>query len=123
MEGFSKVRCFQDLRVWREAHQFCLDIYRITKSFPKEEIYGLTNQIRRAAVSIAANIAEGSKRETTKDLCHFLGIAEASNEEVKCLLLLGRDLELMDTPNFSLLFRHSEAVGAMLNGLRRSLRT
>ena len=117
-----KVRSFGDLRVWQIAHQLALAIYQITKNFPHEERYGLTSQLRRAVVSIAANIAEGSKRPSTKDLCHFLDIAQGSNEEVKCLLMLSRDLHYMPSDQFVGLFEKSEAIGAMLNGLLQSLR-
>jgi four helix bundle protein len=119
----TKVRCFQDLRVWQIAHELALSIYRLTQDFPREERYGLTSQIRRAVVSISANIAEGSKRPSTRDLCHFLDIAQGSNEEVKCLLLLSRDLHYLPADQFGVLFEKSEAVGAMLNGLLQSLKS
>ncbi len=82
----------------------------------------MTSQLRRAAVSITANIAEGTKRSTTNDLCHFLAISEGSNEEVKCLLLLARDLNYLDAVTFTRLFPETQAIGAMLNGLQRSLK-
>lgn len=115
------IRHFQDLRVWREAHNLSLAIYDATRHFPKEEIYGITSQIRRAAVSIEANIAEGSKRRSTKDLCHFLTMSEGSNEEVKCLLLIVRDLKFLDQATVQKLYLQTEAVGSMLCGLIRSL--
>ncbi len=119
----NKVRSFQDLRVWKNAHQLALLIYKKTQDFPREERYGLTSQIRRASVSIAANIAEGSKRSTTNDFCHFLSISEGSNEEVKCLLFLARDLQFMDLQTFHNAFSQTEAIGSMLFGLIKSLKT
>jgi len=119
----GKVRNFQDLRVWVEARQLSQVIYQATMTFPKEEIYGLTSQLRRAAVSISSNIAEGSKRLTTKDLCHFLAIAQGSNEEVKSLLILAQDIGYLDSKHFQEIFKHCRNIGILLNGLTRSLRS
>jgi four helix bundle protein len=119
----TKVRHFRDLRVWHAAHDLALSIYQITKSFPIDERYGLTSQLRRAAVSISANIAEGSKRPSTKDLCHFLDIAQGSNEEVKSLLLLARDLHYLPATQCVAFFEKLEVVGAMLQALLRSLKS
>ncbi|SRR5258706_15966228 len=119
----EKVRNFQDLRAWGEARKLAQVIYQVTLSFPKEELYGLTSQIRRAAVSISSNIAEGSKRLTTKDLCHFLSIAQGSNEEVKSLLILAQDIGYLDSQHFQEIFKRCRNVGVLLNGLTRSLRS
>jgi len=119
----SLVRHFQDLRVWKEAHAFSLAVYQATQRFPKDELYGLTSQFRRAAVSIELNIAEGSKRETTKDLCHFLNMSEGSTEEAKCLLLLARDLRYIEQTLFQTLWDKASVISAMLNSLIRSLRS
>jgi len=83
-----KISTFQDLKVWQKSHQLTLQIYKITEKFPKIEIYGLANQIRRAAVSVASNIVEGFERRGTKDGLHFYNIADGSLEEVKCQLFL-----------------------------------
>ena len=85
-------RKFQDLIVWQKAHRFVLSIYSISRSFPKEEIYGLTSQFRRAAVSVPANIAEGFKRRTVPDKIRFLNIAQSSLEECRYYLILVQDL-------------------------------
>jgi four helix bundle protein len=78
---------FTDLRVWQIAHKcVTIRIYSITKDFPKYEIYGLTSQLRRAAISIEANIAEGSRRRSPKDFAHFINISEGSAAEITCLL-------------------------------------
>ena len=86
-------KSFQDLTVWQKAHNFVLGIYRYTKKFPKLEIYGLTSQLRRAAVSIPANIAEGFKRRGKADKLRFFNIAQASLEESRYYLILANDLE------------------------------
>jgi four helix bundle protein len=90
-------KSFQDLIVWQNAHQFVLSAYRLSGEFPKAEIYGLTSQLRRAAVSIPANIAEGFKKKTTADKLRFLNIAQGSLEECRYYLILTKDLEYGDT--------------------------
>jgi four helix bundle protein len=86
------MREFRKLKVWEKAHKFVLDIYTITKNFPKEEIYGITNQLRRAAISIPNNISEGCGRKSKKELFNFLNISMGSASEVEYLLLLSYDL-------------------------------
>ena len=86
---------FTDLRVWELSHGLALEIYKVTGGFPAEERFGLTGQLRRAATSVATNIAEGSKRESARDYGHFLNIAEGSVAEVEELLMLSRDLGLV----------------------------
>ena len=108
--------------VWREAHALALAIYQATSKFPREELYGITSQIRRAAVSIELNIAEGSKRSTTQDYCRFLDMSQGSTEETKCLLLLARDLQYIDLPTFDQFWEKSCKVGYLLHRLIRSLR-
>ena len=83
-----EVRGYRDLIVWQKAHQFVLDAYKVSKTFPREEIYGLTSQFRRAAVSIAANIAEGFKKRGQQDKARFLNIAHGSLEECRYYLIL-----------------------------------
>ena len=87
---------FQDLIVWQKAHQFVLGVYRLSKTFPREEIYGLTSQFRRAAVSVAANVAEGFKKRGRVDKVRFMNIAEGSLEECRYYLILTRDLGYAD---------------------------
>jgi four helix bundle protein len=84
---------FEELLVWQKAHQFVLAVYRLTRSFPKSETYGLSSQFRRATVSIAANIAEGFKKRGNADKLRFLNIAQGSLEESRYYLILTRDLE------------------------------
>ncbi len=85
-------RTFQDLIVWQKAHQFVLSVYHFTDGFPKNEIYGLTSQLRRSAVSIPANIAEGFKKKTRPDKARFMNIAQGSIEECRYYLILAKDL-------------------------------
>ena len=86
-------KTFQDLIVWQKAHEFVLSVYRLTKTFPKEEIYALTSQFRRAAVSIAANIAEGFRKRGRSDKARFMNISQGSIKECRYYLILARDLE------------------------------
>ena len=90
-------RTFQDLVVWQKAHGFVLSTYRLTACFPKQEIYGLSSQMRRAAVSIAANIAEGFKKRGEADKARYLNTSEGSLEESRYYLLLTRDLKYAET--------------------------
>ena len=85
-------KTFEDLVVWQKAHQFVLSVYRLTSFFPKEEMYGLSSQFRRAAVSIAANIAEGFRKRGRLDKMRFLNIAQGSTEECRYYLILAHDL-------------------------------
>ena len=88
---------FEDLIVWQKAHQFVLNIYRLSSNFPRFEMYGLASQFRRAAVSIAANIAEGFKKKTKPDKIRFFNIAQGSLEECRYYLILTKDLGYGDT--------------------------
>ena len=90
-------RTFQDLLVWQKAHQFVLAVYAITTIFPKQETYGLSLQLRRAAVSIPANIAEGFRRRGKADKARFMNLAEGSIEECRYYLILAKDLGYADT--------------------------
>jgi four helix bundle protein len=90
-------RSFQDLVVWQKAHQFVLSVYRFSNGFPKTEMYGLTTQLRRAAISVPANIAEGFKKRTFADKARFMNIAQGSVEECRYYLLLSRDLDYGDS--------------------------
>jgi four helix bundle protein len=87
---------FEDLVVWQKAHQFVLATYRLSRTFPRSETYGLSSQFRRAAVSIAANIAEGFKKRGKADKIRFYNIAQGSLEESRYYLILAKDLEYGD---------------------------
>ena len=105
-------RKFQDLIVWQKAHQFVLGVYRISKGFPREEIYGLTSQFRRASVSVPANIAEGFKKKGRSDKVRFMNIAQGSLEECRYYLLLANDLEYGEMTK---LFNQLEEVSKLLS--------
>jgi four helix bundle protein len=90
-------KCFQDLIIWQKAHQFVLSVYRYSELFPKVEIYGLTSQFRRAAISVPANIAEGFKKRTKVEKARFMNIAQGSLEECRYYLILIRDLKYGDS--------------------------
>ena len=85
-------KSFEDLFVWQKAHQFVLSVYKATENYPKSELYGLVSQMRRAAVSVPANIAEGFKKKSKAEKTHFLTIAYGSLEEVRYYLILAEDL-------------------------------
>lgn len=116
----QKARTFQDLIVWRKAHEFVLGVYRITASFPKDEIYGLTQQMRRAAVSIPANIAEGFVRRSKADKVKFMNIAEGSLEESRYYLVLSQDLGYGQT---SQLKKSINEVSRLLSAYQRAIRS
>jgi len=115
-----KISTFQDLKVWQKSHQLTLQIYKITEKFPKIEIYGLANQIRRAAVSVASNIVEGFERRGTKDGLHFYNIADGSLEEVKYQLLLAKDLDYINGESYEEVVNLAEEVSKMLNSWIKS---
>jgi four helix bundle protein len=94
-------RTFQDLLVWQKAHGFVLEVYALTATFPKSETYGLALQMRRAAVSIPANIAEGFRRRGKADKARFMNVAEGSVEECRYFLILAKDLGYADTQKLS----------------------
>lgn len=89
------MRNYQDLQVWTKSHSLALDIYKVSRNFPREEMYGLTSQVRRAATSIGANLAEGCGRRTSSELARFVRIALGSASELDYHLLLCRDLEFL----------------------------
>ncbi len=97
----EKAKKFTDLIVWQKAHRFVLSVYRFTSTFPKDEVYGLTSQLRRAAVSIAANIAEGFKKTGAADTIRFMNISQGSLEECRYYLILASDLGYGDTVQLS----------------------
>ena len=114
---------FKQLTVFQKTRIFNKDIYLITKNFPTEERFGITNQIRRASTSIAANIAEGCGRNNDKEFARFLNIAYASACEVECLLLISSDLEIIDKNSLSSLNLNLDEIKKMLFSFTRKLRT
>jgi len=109
------------LIVWQRSHELVLMIYQITKVFPQEELYGLTSQIRRAAVSIPSNIVEGKARGFNKEYKRFLLMARGSLEEVKYQMLLARDLNYIKDSEYKEVISLADEVGKLINGLIRKL--
>ena len=107
----------KDLEVWKKSVAFVTEIYRISKSFPKEEIYGLTSQLRRAAVSIPSNIAEGAARQSNKDFERFLFISLGSISEVETQLIISKNLEYLNENEFETLQNKLIEMRKMLLGL------
>lgn len=115
------MRKYTELKVWDRSHQLVLTIYRLTASFPQAELFGLTSQLRRASVSVPANIAEGAKRKSQKDFAHFLNVAEGSLSEVEYLLGLSRELGYLNEPDVAPVLAEASAVLKMLASLRRTV--
>ena len=112
---------YKQLLVWKHAHGLALEVYRATQRFPSQERYGLVAQMRRAAVSIVSNIAEGSGRQSDREQSRFLRIARGSVHEVQCQLLLSRDLGFMAPDKWLALDGIVQEVSKMINGLVSSL--
>jgi four helix bundle protein len=113
-------RSFSDLVVWQKAHQFVLSVYRLTATFPREETYGLAAQMRRAAVSIPANIAEGFRKRSKPDKVRFLNMAEGSVEESRYYLILTQDLGYGQTQS---VMESLEEVSRLLNAYAKAILT
>jgi four helix bundle protein len=114
----EKTKSFEELVVWQKAHEFVLLVYRITELFPKAEMYGLTSQFRRAAVSVAANIAEGYKKKDAKNKINFLNIAHSSLEECRHYIILSTDLGYHNEPNLVSLINE---VGRLLTAYSKAI--
>lgn len=108
---------YKDLKVWEKAHLFTLKTYQETKSFPKEELYSLTNQLRRSAASIPANIAEGCGKKSNQELAHYLNIALGSSNESEYFLLLAKDLNYLPIEKYEVLNQLINEVKGMLIAL------
>jgi len=111
----GEVRSFTDLRTWQESHKLTLEVYKLTKSWPKEEQYGLTSQIRRAAASVPSNIAEGMGRKSSKDFTRFLITARGSVQEVLYQLILARDLNYLSVESYEILSSRYNGLAAGIN--------
>jgi four helix bundle protein len=113
-------KSFQDVELWRKAHAWVLEIYKFTGDFPKHELFGLTSQLRRAAVSVPANFAEGFKKRGLADKIRFYNIAQGSLEECRYYLILARDLDYGDS---RVLMLALDEVSRMLDGYVRAIAT
>lgn len=115
----SKIRSFTDLNTWKEGHELVLMVYKKTEGFPAKEIFALTNQMRRCAVSITSNIAEGFSRSTNNDKHQFYAVAQGSLTELQNQLLIARDIGYLKDGNFQELAKQTVVVNKLLNGLKR----
>jgi four helix bundle protein len=113
---------FRKLATWQRAHKLALQVYQATQGFPDCERYGLITQLRRAAVSVLSNIAEGSGRRNDRELARFLSIARGSARELECQLLLSRDLGYIESERWKVLDADTQEVSKMLNGLMSRVR-
>lgn len=109
---------FTEIKVWQRSHALVLRLYGLSERFPQEERFGLVSQLRRAAVSVPTNIAEGAKRRTSQDYARFLNLAEASLAETEYLLLLSRDLGYLTPGDAELLLAETSEISRMLYALR-----
>jgi four helix bundle protein len=114
---------YRDLKVWQQAMALTKAVYEVTARFPKQEIYGLSSQVQRAAVSIPSNIAEGHARESPRDFARYISIAMGSAAELETQLMLAQELGYATQEDVSKLLESSAEVGRMLRGLQRSLLT
>lgn len=114
-----KIKSFTDLIAWQEGHKLVLMIYDNTKEFPREEMFGLINQMRRAAISVTSNIAEGFSRFTVKDKCQFYSIAHGSLTELQNQLVIARDLKYLDKEKFNNIAQQTITVHKLITGLKK----
>lgn len=119
MKRRKPAQSFEDLIVWQKSHEHVLKVYKLTEDFPKSELYGLVSQYRRAAVSIAANIAEGFKKPSKKDKIRYLNISTGSLEECRYYSLLSKDLKYVNERPFVTL---TDEIGKLLNSYRKAIR-
>jgi four helix bundle protein len=119
----TALKSYRELIVWQRSIDWVEKIYRVSKNWPQEERFGLTGQVRRAAVSVPSNIAEGAGRTGTGEFLQFLSVASGSLAEVETQLILSRRLELLAEAEFEPLMAEAEEIGKMLSGLKRSLRS
>jgi four helix bundle protein len=118
----ATINSWQDLVVWRKAHELVLLVYALTKNFPNEEKFGLSSQMRRAAVSIASNIVEGFKRRTVKESVSFYNISDGSLEELRYQLFLGRDLKYLSENDYVAVEKLARDVSRLLYAWSKSQR-
>jgi four helix bundle protein len=119
--GFLAGRGFRDLRVWKDGMDLVEQVYRLTRDFPKQELYGVTNQLRRAAVSIPSNIAEGQARTHVKEYLQFLSTAKGSLAEVQTQLEIGARLEYLTPKQLEQVLQQADVLSRQLHALRNVL--
>lgn len=113
---------FKQLEIWKQSREFCTQIYTLTSSFPNEEKFGLTNQLRRAAVSIPSNIAEGSSRKSNKDFTRFIEIAIGSAYEIETQLLISSDLGFVNVENLDSFITKIDRLSKMMYNFQLTLK-
>jgi len=113
---------YRDLKVWQTGIDITLEIYKLTKDFPQHEIYGLTSQLRRAAVSIPSNVTEGQARKSDKELARFLGIAKGSLAEIETQIIIATELDYITQEKANAVLKLTEMESRMLSGLINSVR-
>jgi four helix bundle protein len=116
------VQTFEELEAWRAAHALVLAVYAASRNFPRDEIFGITSQLRRCAMSIPANLAEGFGRRSRKELLRYSNIADGSLQETKYFLLLARDLKYVSEDEYGQMHQQASRIESLLGGLQRSLR-
>lgn len=119
----TKIQSFTDLNVWKEAHKLVLMIYKITKDFPREEIFALISQMRRAAVSITSNIAEGFSRYSSKEKIQFYSIAHGSLTEIENQLLIARDIGYLNKTDFDIISEQLIITHKLINAFIKKTKT
>lgn len=119
----GKITTFTDLQAWQEAHQLVLAVYKITQSFPRQEMFGLTDQMRRCAVSITSNIAEGFSRNSYKEKVQFYSMSLGSVTELQNQLLISRDIKYVAPAIFTQIANQSVKVHKIINGLIKRSRS
>ncbi|MBI3952718.1 MAG: four helix bundle protein [Candidatus Doudnabacteria bacterium] len=120
MENSSKIRTFRDLKTWQSGHQLVLTIYKATKTFPKDEMFGLISQLRRAGVSFTSNLAEGFSRRSYKEKVQFYCTSLGSLTEIQNQLLIARDIGYLEAATADVMLEQTEELHKMTNGLIKS---
>jgi four helix bundle protein len=122
MEAVYKSRSYQDLEIWKLSIGFVKQIYQLTQKFPKTDIYGLTNQIRRAAISIPSNIAEGQGRNSAREFRQFLAIALGSVAEIETQLIIAKEIAYLTQEELASLLATLDRMRKMTKGLSKSIK-
>ena len=118
----GKIRTFYDLNAWKIGHEVVIEIYKITKTFPKDEMFALTSQMRRCAVSITSNIAEGFSRQSYKEKLQFYSMSQGSVTELQNQALIAKDVEYLDATSYDMVQDKLTTLHKILNGLIKSTR-
>src|ERR1051325_10539090 len=117
----GKIKSFTDLDAWKEGHKLVLEIYKATQKFPKEEVFGLTSQLKRAAVSLTSNIAEGFSRHSYKEKCQFYSVALGSLTEIQSQLMVARDIGYIKKEEFEPFEAQTVKISKITNGLIKKI--